>query len=561
MISWIQKYFQRHFRLVMFLILLAVAVPMVVVYNQSSGSLGRHDRGLGPRPFFHVDLNNEEQVRRILRDAQYSAELRGIPVYDPTQIQQYAYVRVTGLAIADELGLPQPTADDLSRYTADLNAFKDAEGKFDQQRYAAFGDSLKNNAGVTTADINRILRDDARLEALQKVLGGPGYVQPAEIARQLTRWDSTWTIALASLDYAAYDPGLAVTDAAVQKFYDESSFRYTVPARLRVSALEFKANEFIPAVPPTEQEMRAYYDANPARFPAPADKDKKDATPAPALAPAAAPADENYAKVRTQVLAALMQERALKSALEVANQLTVALYERKLKANSPELSAFLASLRRPVAQWQPFAPAQPPENMGWLAAHARELNQLNADRHFSDPLRTPDGFAVLFWHETLPSYTAPLSEVKDKAAADYRDSEKRKRFIEHGKALRARLEAAVKAGTPFEKAAADAKLEVKAHAGFKLGEPPQDLPYSILSSLESLAPGQISEMASDDKKGYLAYLVSRQLPDTTPANPRYAGIQASLASQASATRALEYLGKRMQEELRKTAPANPAPAS
>lgn len=555
MISWIQKYFQKHFRLVMFVVLIAVAVPMVVVYNQSSGSLGRADRGLGPRPYFHLDLNNEEQVRRAAQDAQYSAELKGI------YVPQYAFLRVAGLAVADELGLPQPTEAEVAKYTSELALFRNAEGKFDAQRYAAFGDSLKSNPGVTTADINRILRDDTRIEAVLKVLGGPGYVQSAEIIQQLNRWESTWTVAVASADYAAFDPGLTVTDAAVQKFYDENTFRYEVPARLRLSALEFKGNEFIPSVPPTEQEMRAFYDANPARFPAPEDKDKKDAglnVGTPATAPSA---DETYVKVRAQVLGAMMQERALKSALEVANQLTVALYERKLKANSPELSAFLASLRRPLATLAPFAPSQPPEGMAWLASHARELNQLNADRHFSDPLRTPDGFAILFWQETLPSYTAPLAEVKDKAAADYRESEKRKRFIEHGKALRARLEAAVKAGTPFEKAAAAEKLEVKAHAGFKLGQPPADIPYSIVTSLETLAPGQISDMAADEKKGHLAYVVSRQLPDATDSNPRYAVIKNALASQASATRALEYLGKRMEEELKKTAPATTAPAS
>lgn len=554
MISWIQKYFQKHFRLVMFVVLIAVAVPMVVVYNQSSGSLGRADRGLGPRPYFHLDLNNEEQVRRAAQDAQYSAELKGI------YVPQYAFLRVAGLAVADELGLPQPSEAEVAKYTSELALFRNAEGKFDAQRYAAFGDSLKNNPGVTTADINRILRDDTRMEAVLKVLGGPGYVQPSEIVQQLNRWDSTWTVAVASADYAAYDPGLTVTDAAVQKFYDENTFRYEVPARLRVSALEFKGNEFIPSVPPTEQEMRAFYDANPARFPAPEDKDKKD-TGLNVGTPAAAPsADETYVKVRAQVLGAMMQERALKSALEIANQLTVALYERKLKANSPELSAFLAGLRRPLAALAPFAPSQPPENMAWLASHARELNQLNADRHFSDPLRTPDGFAILFWQETLPSYTAPLTEVKDKATADYRESEKRKRFIEHGKALRARLEAAVKSGTPFEKAAAAEKLEVKAHAGFKLGQAPADLPRSIVSSLETLAAGQISEMAADEKKGHLAYVVSRQLPDASDANPRYAVIKNALASQASATRALEYLGKRMEEELKKTTPATPAPA-
>ena len=38
MISWIQRYFQKHFRLVFSIILIAVAVPMVFIYSASGGT-------------------------------------------------------------------------------------------------------------------------------------------------------------------------------------------------------------------------------------------------------------------------------------------------------------------------------------------------------------------------------------------------------------------------------------------------------------------------------------------------------------------------------------------
>ena len=57
-------------------------------------------------------------------------------------------------------------------------------------------------------DVNRVLRDDARLEQLNKVVGGPGYVMPGDIKQQLIRADSTWTVQVATLDYASFNPAI-----------------------------------------------------------------------------------------------------------------------------------------------------------------------------------------------------------------------------------------------------------------------------------------------------------------------------------------------------------------
>ena len=65
--------------------------------------------------------------------------------------------------------------------------------------------------------------------------------------------------------------------------------------------------------PPSEAEVRAYYDANPSRFPKPAVDPK---APAPAKADPAA----DYAAVQSQVEAALKSERAQRLAAKAASQ-------------------------------------------------------------------------------------------------------------------------------------------------------------------------------------------------------------------------------------------------
>jgi peptidyl-prolyl cis-trans isomerase D len=550
MISWIQKYFQKHFRLVFGTILIAMAVPLVVIYSQSAG-IGRASARTVERPFFGYNLGNEAVMAQAVADTSRSLRLRGNFRGDPSEIQQEALVRLAGLALAEQLHIPAPSEKELSAHIASLPVFHDELGNFDQKRYSDFAADIVHNPVLTVAEANRIFREDARLAALARLLGGPGYVLPADVRDILSRADAKWTIAVASLDYASYDAGVAVTEDALKKFYADKSGNYEVGARAKLSQVLFRTDDFAPPGAPTEAQVRAYYNSNPSRFPVPADKGA-----APKLEAAKpASADENFAKVRPQVEAAVRHDAATRLATKVATDFTVALFERKLAANSPELAAFVAAQNRPVAALAPFSPDAPPAELAWTANHADAIARLSKDRYFSDPLPSPDGVVVFLWNDTLPAYKPLLPEVHDKVAADYKDAEKRSRFVAQGQVLRARLETAVKAGTPFEKAAAGEKLDVKTYAAFTMSDPPKDAPPAALQSLTALTAGQVGQMISSGDKGYIVYVTQKQLPDLTPANPRYAEISARIAQYNSQSSEAAILTARMEDELQKSAPA------
>ncbi len=547
MITWIQRYFHKHFKLVFLLILAAMAVPLIVIFSPSSGAGGSGHK-IAERRFFSINLGNEEQTNRVFADAGLSAQLKaGYNALQGGQLQQYALQRVAGLAVADELHLPIPTSEQLAKYVGTLRAFHNESGQFDQKRYTAFGDSLKTGKNLTTADVNRVLRDDTRLEQLSKVVGGPGYVLPHDVRQQLIRTDSTWTVQVATLNYAAFNPTIADGEEVLKKFHEENSFRYEVPARPRLSYIEFKNQEFQPPVPPTEAEMRSFYLANQASFPVPA-----DASPAPAV-----PAD-NFEKVRAQVETAVKNGAAARLATKAASDLAVALYDRKLAANSSALADFLAAQRRPAVAIPAFVPDAPPVNLPWLANYGDPISRLSQERFFSDPLQTPDGFVILLWNETLPGYKPMFPEVRERVAADWRDSEKRRLFNERGRTLRAQLQAAAKNGpAAFAAAATAEKLDVKTHANFTLRTPPQDLPYPAVSALNTLEAGDVSEMVATGDQGFFVYTQEKKLPDLNPSAPRYAELQKQIMLYTAGINENAYLGDLVENELKKSAPPQP----
>ena len=554
MITWIQTYFQHHFRTI-FSVLLGVTIISFIFGINASGGFGRADRMAAERLFFGKNLSREQEGGRLMRDGSYSAQLCGAGQLEEAMIQQYALTRVAGLALADELQLPIPSEKEVSAHIATLRYFQDQQGNFDQKRYTSFADAIKTNPQFGTADALRVLRDDTRLDALNKLIGGPGYVLPADVRELLVRSDANWSVAIASLDYAAFDPGLTVADEALKKFFEERAANYQVAPRAKLSAVNFQGEDFQPNSPLSEEQLRAYYNSNLSRFPVPAEPSANKDAPAPAVG------GDNFAKVRPQVETALRKELGTRAAVKAANDFTVAVYDRKVTANSPELAAFVTSQNRKTEALTPFTPENPPASMPWLSYYGEQISRLSKDRFFSDPLQTPDGAVVLLWNDTLPPYQPAFAEVREKIATDYKENEKRKHFVAQGQLLQAKLSATVKAGTPFEKAATDSKLEVKSYTNFTLQDAPKDLPGAAREALQMLKAGEVSDMISTGDKGYLVYGAQKQLPDLTPANPRFADVRGRLMGYLSSATGNAILNNLVKAELDRTSPPTPTPTA
>ena len=122
------------------------------------------------------------------------------------------------------------------------------------------------------------------------------------------------------------------------------------------------------------------------------------------------------------------------------------------------------------------------------------------------------------------------------------------------------MESRLKAGESFDKAVAAAagstlKVETKTLAPFTLRQPPTDVDYSALGTLERLDKGQVSDLVVAKDKGYLVYAVDKKLPDFNDANPQYATAKAQLAAYSARLGASSVLSELVAQELKKSEPA------
>lgn len=548
MISWIQKYFQHHFKTI-FAVLLAVTIISFIFTIGAAPGIGQADRRVTERRVFGYNLASQEDQGRLFGDASLSAQLQSGYGLDGAELQNYGLERAAALHIANQLHLPAASKTEIADYIKTLRVFQGEDGQFDAKRYATFRDSLKGNPRITEATATRVLADDVRISKVHKLLAGPGYVQPADVTSLLERADTKWTLAVASVDYASYAPTIPTGDAELTRFFEEGGARYDIPPRVVVSYVGFPAINFLGGVAVTETDVRAYYETNPARFPAPA-----------AAAKPATPADPNAAfnAVRPQVETALRLERAQLLAVKAASDFSFALYESKATPGTAVFDSVLASQKLALKTLAPFTREEGPAEFGGSPEIAEEAFKLSADRRTSDAVSTPSGAAVLFWQETQPSRKPAFAEVRAKVAADYAENEKRKRFVEAGRALRAAIESRIKAGDTFEKAVSASanglKVETKQLAPFTLRQPAQDADYTVLRSLDRFAKGKVSDMIIDDKRGLLVYVVDKQTPDLSDKNPEYAATRAQIAAMNSRQSSGAYLNMLVEEELKRSEP-------
>ena len=554
MISWIQITFQRHFRVIFFVLLAVLIVSFVFTIGAAPG-IGRGDDRLQARMFFDLNLSSPQDQAKLYGDAGLSITLRaGYQPFDQSQLQEYALQRYAAIHLANELNLPQPSAEEQRAFIAELASFRGENGQFDPSAYTTFRDNLQLAGQYTEADVARVIGDDARVAKIEALLGGPGYYEDNEISMGLARTETAWTTNVATIDYSSYNPVIEPTNDDLQSYFEANSFRYDTAPEVRVSYVDFPAARYFTEVNFTDEDVRAFYEANPARFPNPdaADENGEDEL----SVSASLSTEEDFLAVKDQVSAALRIERARRLAANAASDLTVELFDASAKT-AAAVEAYLVEQNIPVLAADPFNRDTPPGFLGGNYTAVNTAFALSAQRPVSDPVTTSSGAIILIWQESIPSSPSLYINVEEQVRTDYLENEKRQRFVDFGREFQAAVVARLAAGEAFSaaltgaagEAATSVEVATTRHESFTRRTPPQDFPYAAVNALDQLNEGQLSDMIISGDEGILVHAETKTVPDITRANPRFAELAVQLARLNSTETGNEILRQLIQHEL------------
>jgi peptidyl-prolyl cis-trans isomerase D len=539
MISWIQHHLIRHGRWI-FLSLLAVIIVAFVFTIGNTPGLTTDRSGYEENLFYGIDLNSPLERDQIIEKVQISAFLNGQQIRDDAQFQNLLTSRIALLHLADTLGVPGPDQAALSDYITTKRAFLGADGNFSPDAYTRFIDNVESNPQTPSGIIARVLEEDYRIERVNTVLSGPGFILPSEILAQAQRNRTELTLSTASLDYRAFEPEIAAEESTLRDYYEANAQRYEIAERIRASYVFFDRADYAANVPePTDADLRAHFIADRERFVQAFETERElraadaaaaggDGADGEEAAPAADEAPVTFEDVREAVAADFREAQEIRMANQAAQDFAFTLYD---EAIARESAAFNALLNESGLSLTPIPPytrqgarqrALPPEMLE--AAFA-----LGGNRYYSDAYPVDDGFAVLIYEGRIAPQIPDFEAVRSEVEADYRAEEKRRLFNEKGAALQAQLEAALEEGGSFAESAEALGLETESFASFSVAEAPAGLNQSALRQAQGMRPGEISSMLTVGNTGIFVHLADKIIPEVAADDPDLAQAESFLA--------------------------------
>lgn len=509
MITWLQTFFLKHNKWLFGALLIVIIVTFVLTIGPQSIFDGGRQIRAEQQMFYGYNLFSERDQRRMGLHAEVSAQLRPDLGFRGEAISQYAFMRVRALALANELGIPRPTARELETFIQQLPAFQDEDGNFDPNAYTMFLDLFRTRMGLTDATLSAVLREDFRIQQVVDTLGGPGFLVPFEARENIREEKSAFTTRLLRLPYADFSADLAIDEDAVRSFFDGNPSRYAVPERLRLSAVDFRADAFIDRVTstPTEEELertfqrnRFRYDPDMFRQPEEGEEPRAEVT---------------LNDVRDQVLRDWKRARAQRFAEEASENFIIYLHTNRVQRGTDAVQAAIAQSGGEVRQLSPFARGGDLPDRNLSAAFFNSMwIYTTGDRFFSDPAQTRDGAVVLILEEVLPARQPPFEEVRERVMEDFRRQERRTLFSEFANENRRALLARVEGGADLVEAATE--------LGFTVEEPEvfegSDVPWSLQSDrlwdrVRFLQAGEISALTIRRDDALFVYMVERSTPE------------------------------------------------
>jgi peptidyl-prolyl cis-trans isomerase D len=199
--------------------------------------------------------------------------------------------------------------------------------------------------------------------------------------------------------------------------------------------------------------------------------------------------------------------------VRTASDFAYALFENGVENESEAFASMISSSGLEPMAVPPFARGQISTGLGWNRQIVEAAFMLTPDHWFSDPLTVGNTVILMFYVDRLTPYTPEFPTVRAQVLTDFTAERKRELFVEKGEELKAGLQAAIDSGKSFSEAAAEAGLETKEWADFTFQTPPEDFNYNILSRLDQIPVGGVSDMIVASDQGSIVHVVSRSAPD------------------------------------------------
>ncbi len=531
MITWIQTVLQKHHKSVFGVLLVAIIIAFVFTIGSVPFFGDSHSSGSRKgKVFYGFDLSNDAVVAQLQNCVYFELIFAGQQPQSEAQFTQLVLRQAYLRSLANELGMTTVSQDELDRYISSSPLFADKDGKFSHELFANFVKSRRINEEV----LSEILSQNALVNKVANLLGGPGYMPKFEIERQYAQRFGTWDFNLAVLSADSLKLDIKPTPEVLEKYFKDNAEAYRIGEGVVVETVFFPAKNF--SVEPTEQEISAHFAANAGKY-ATTDKDGKQQMP-------------KLSDVKGKVKADAAKAGSLRKAAQAAEEFVLKIYDAEAKKASAELKKIAQDFKVEFKKNAPIRITDVSLPEGFPVEAAGAAMKLDDSRFYSDPVATGDGAYVVFFVEKLPSYLPKFADVKEKVLRNYTDSEKARLFAERANTLDKALAKAVSEKKSFASVARAGGAKVESVKNFSFLNPQGDAvlqAYSVISStLPSMKVGAVSSAKTFGEKSYIIELVKFTPPTDKDAAAKIETIGRDMERAFGAVSSMSVISEKMR---------------
>lgn len=504
MITNLQTYFQKHYRWMFTFLLVIIVIPFVFAYGPGSRlANARQHTGGEVKNFFGHNLADEAHVQELSRCAAISAWLKtGNPPYDQNALQALILERIVELNLADRLGIPSPTSEELTAYIAILPAFQ-AGGAFSKEKFNEFNDRFVKEENTSKEFLMDRIVERWRLDQLSGRLEGACFYLPTTLEREYSLVNTKYSTQVAIYKLTP-DQTLSLTDTEAKTYFDAHKAAYNMEEKREGTIYRLKGDKFVAQAPtPTEEQLQKFFDSVSMRFIQWQVKDEKGNITGPAE-----PKAPTLAEHREETIKLYKQMKAARSAAEIVDAVVQKIYADKIAPGSKAWDELVKA-----SGLEALAIAPTAQSSGNLDEQTQEalFSRSLTSQAYSEAFQTEEDGRFVLLTKVCPSAPQAYEAVATKVKADALLAKQQKDSQEKLAAKVKALKEAVKI-EPFIEAAIKLGFITSTPEPFTLMKP--DVTIGTEALLKALVSAKIGEIVSDEdgQQATVVLLKERQGP-------------------------------------------------
>lgn len=510
MITWIQTVLQKHNKPVFGVLLIAIIIAFVFTIGSVPFLGDRNRYAAENKDFYGYNFSDANVVAFFETCVRFEAMMNGVSIVSSEQAQAFIFRQAFLLAMARDLGIKEVSQNELASYIKNRPAFAMENGAFNDALWKQFITEYTSNGRISKDDLNKIFLNNALVDKMDKLLGGPGYVSESEIKSRYLSMFGDWDVSLAILSLSEIKGEIKTAEADVKKYYEQNAESFRVAEGRNFDLIFLSSDEFVAQVgEPSIEDLAAFFKANANRY--------ADTSSGSYRMP-------NLSEVKERVRNDYISDAANGFAVNKLEALAMKLYDTKAQKDSAEFKKILSESG---LQTKRVGPVRLNDKSSYEEIPTNVLSsaiRLDDTHYYSDTVSTPGGAWIAFYVNSVESYIPEFEKVKEKAREALIESEKMRLFVEKGEKLSS---SAVGDEKLFEGVMKQGGAKVETLKGLSFSKPSPDMSKAgaaveiLYNSLPKMKVGEVSKMSVLGDKGYIFRVSKYEAPSADENSEEY----------------------------------------